>query len=1188
MKTKWTDKQMEAITSRKKNLLVSAAAGSGKTAVMVERIISLMIEERVKIEELLIVTFTNAAAGEMKDRIQRKLQEKRKDLLLGPDREEEKDLIAFLTRQIQNIPGASISTLHSFCIDILKDNFQLAGIDPRFKLVNESLAAILVAQALDNVLEDRYSRGEEDFLRLVESFSDSKTDKKLMDLVKNIDRFIQAQPQPEDWLRKQASFYKNLASFENQAELLDFFYQSDFFDLFLEDILSSLDRALEIFGQAAGLAEDYSPQIPAIENLRDDMDQLLLLRERIKSEGDAASLEGLRQVAFSRLKSPKKAEKDLYDEESLERVKKLRNDGKKAFDKALDALKLLENPNLLGDFHYMGPMVEELVDLVLAYRAEHARLKEEKAVLDFSDLEHMALRVLEDDQVRESLQARFRYIFFDEYQDTNMVQETIVQRIRREDNLFFVGDVKQSIYRFRLADPSIFNRKYKEYEEEDQSKKIDLSMNFRSRPEILHFSNLIFREIMSQDYGEVDYQNKDHQLWPGPGKDFDPYEDHIEFALIEKPKMDYDLDESEELEEDLDSMTLQASYIANRIRGLVREGYDYRDMAILIRSPKGKTKTFEDVFEQYGIPLYVDYQSSNYDSLEIRCLVDYLKVVDNQRQDEALLGVMSSVFGNFDNEELIAIREAYPNYAFYEAARAYADREEALGLKIRNFYSNLAEDIALERMMGLDDFIWTMVEKRGFSTYVEALDNGEQRLHNLKSFIGKAREYEQTEARGLFGFLRQLDSLLKEEVEDKNISTIIDTENVVNLMSIHKSKGLEFKVVFLCNLEKNVNEMDLRQDLILHNELGLGLKYMNPELKVKDDNLLLDIIKKQKRRETISEEIRILYVAMTRAVDRLYLVGSLPDLEKFAEGLVGKSIQGNLVSSRNFLSWIASVLIRESKGGVLRDYAEMDPEINDFESKYSIRILSEQMIREEAELYQQEEEGRQSLEELVKGLALEAEIRQEIEGYMKDAYPYQADCFQRSKTSVTELTKEYKNREREDSYLMGLAYGQEAPLFEKDETIFKASEIGTIVHFLMESLPIKTYDLETLESEIERMLDLELLTQEEAQVLPRERVLAFFDSDLGRRMIASKNVRREASFLMKQEGYLLEGVIDCYFEEGDQLILLDYKTDAKMDAGRHRDQLALYKEALEAMEDKAVKEAYIYWISHDRFTQLDL
>ena len=1249
MSTNWTSEQQQAISERNKNLLVSAAAGSGKTAVLVERIVTLMLEERVPIDALLVVTFTNAAAGEMKERIQKKLHERRKELMQSAQRYENKALIDFITNQIQNIPGASISTLHSFCIDVLRDHFQLVGLDPSFRLVNESLGAILSANALENTMEQRYMTAAEDFVLLADSYGGRKDDKNLLDMVYNIDRFIQSQPNPVAWLHKQVAFYDAFNHLETNAEAIIHVLNLPMGQHYLAKAAENIDAAIQILREAKALALSYTPPMPSIINIEEDLSQIAGLRaamekggqesprqdatdestdpnaDRISSHLQYEALKKLADINFSRYKSPSKAQKDSYDAQDLQTVKNLRDEAKEKIKAEAADFAAFFTESLLADMQYLSKIVRALVSLVLDYRAEYTRIKQENAAVDFSDLEHLTLKVLEEEQIQKSLQNKYTYIFFDEYQDTNLVQEAIIEKVKRTDNLFFVGDVKQSIYRFRLADPTIFNRRYFAYDENIDAEKIDLSKNFRSRKEILSFCNLIFKNIMSEKYGEVDYGNEYHQLQAG--REFPPYTNNIELTIIEKSKKEYHLVADKETkhkdaekvleeaaDEDVDGITLQALYVARKIHALAAEGVAYRDMAILLRSPKGKTKIFEDILGEQGIPLYVDYKSSNYESLEIRCMIEYLKVVDNKKQDEALLAAMSSIFGNFDNEELLQIRTAYPEFEFYKAAESYErDQDDRLSKKLEGFYNRLSEDIRMEKMLDLGDFIWRIAEVRGLNTYIGALENGEQRLHNIKSLVEKAREYEQTEPKGLFGFLRHIDAMLKEKIEDANASTIIESENVVSLMSIHKSKGLEYQVVFLCNLEKGINEMDLRQNMILHNELGLGIKYINAELGIKDDNMMLSMIKDQKQVEGISEEIRILYVALTRAIDKLYLVGTVPSIEKFAAKIAKGSIAGNVPKQRSFLEWIGNVLIREQKGDALRSYTELDPVINEAEAMYSLRFLTEPELTLHRTADIKEKEQDKDLRTILKNKLTLAERKaaameralgyqeaemsmgqgraswaqtgamQLFDKYNRFEYANLAQTKKRVKIGVTELVKGYKTKEPDERTEPGML---KRPLFSKESKHFKAHEIGTIVHFLMENIPLKTYTITELEAQIHTMVEKELLTEEEAQVIPRERVISFFESALGRRMLASSRIQRETGFLMKQEDYLVEGIIDCYFEENGEIVLLDYKTDWQMNPANHTAQLQMYKRAIEAMEGKTVKESYIYWIAHDEFTEI--
>ncbi|MDO4711723.1 MAG: UvrD-helicase domain-containing protein, partial [Peptostreptococcaceae bacterium] len=779
----WTDQQQQAIDLRGKNLLISAAAGSGKTAVLVERIVRILVEERIGIDDMLIVTFTNAAAGEMKQRIQKRLQEIRREN--GMREETDRDLADFLTKQIQNVPRASISTVHAFCIQVIRDHFSLAEIDPGSKLVNEAYGAILQDDAIDLAFEEKYDREEEDFQTLVAGYGEAKGDRALRDLVKNIDHFIQAQPEPERWLADQRDLYKKLSSFDKLEDALSFLQDHPIGDVLVEGVREQIREAAESIDRAWELTEGNGYSFE---------EKLLVERDRIRSleeaseKGPVELFDLLKPVSFERFS--KKKSDELEDDE-WKQIQALRNEAKEIYNE-LTKKPVLDTQTFLSDMAYLSRIVDALIELVLSYRKHYARLKRENTVLDFSDLEHLTLKILKNEAVRESLRQKYAYIFYDEYQDTNRVQETIVNAICRKDNLFFVGDVKQSIYRFRLADPTIFNEKYARYEQESLSEKIDLSNNFRSRKEILDFCNLIFKEVMTTSYGEVDYQNPSHQLYSGRALTEKKNEEDrkregegkaktslqaktqaapsIELALIRKVKterkpvkdeeqgqeapvmeetvlpleivsIDRIAGPEDEEEADLSSIELEAIYTAQKIRRLAAEEVELKDIAILFRSVRGKADIFEKTLASYGIPSYVDHSASHYDKLEIKCLLDYLKVVDNKKQDEALLGAMSSAFGNFENEELISIRERYPQGDFYLAAESYAKQmQDELSEKLRRFYKRLADDVRREKMTALPDFIWYVAESSGFNTYISGLGDSAQRLHNIKSFVQKAQE----------------------------------------------------------------------------------------------------------------------------------------------------------------------------------------------------------------------------------------------------------------------------------------------------------------------------------------------------------------------------------------------------------------------------------------------------------------
>ena len=1202
MSNKWTGAQQRAIDLRDTNILVSAAAGSGKTAVLVQRILNLLEDDQKDIDSMLIVTFTNAAAKEMKDRIQKKLQSRISELTKSGEKLSEKDRekAAFLKKQIKNISRASISTVHSFCIDILRQNFQIAGIDPAFKIASESLSLILKNRAAENTFEKMYEKEDGGFLSLVDAFGGSKSDRGLLDQMMHIHRFIQAQPYPEAWLKSQALSYRLAEPQASEEEKLRAFSQSIWASEMKAQGRSQLERALGQCEKAIELCRIYENPVPYIESIEDDRN---LIYEIIKSleEGDWIQYHSrITDFRQSRLKtvSKKSAEQHGYDQAVLDRIKDIRKNGIKEEVQSLSKVfSDAEMIQLIDDISYMHRQVVSLTELVLEFDKEFTALKKEHGVVDFSDLEHLALKVLEDDGVRQSLQNKYNYIFFDEYQDSNLVQETIISAVKRDDNLFFVGDVKQSIYRFRLSDPTLFNERYRDYAGglSANSEKIDLSKNFRSRKEILDFCNLIFRNIMSEELGEVDYSDESHQLIAG--KDSQEYEDNIELVIIEKnlsssagsgrEESEDEEGSSPEEETSADQDELEAIYCAQKISSLVASGkVRYKDIAILMRSPKNKAKLFEKVLSRFNIPCYVDFRSSSYDRVEIKCLLDYLRIIDNRNQDEALIGAMSSAFGGFGSEELIKIRTSYPDAPFYRAAQDYSrERKDRTAEHLEDFFSQIDTLRIFEKMWRLPDFIWYVVETSDYSAYVSGMADGRQRMMNIRSFIEKAGEYEESESMGLFGFLRQVDRILREKGDSPEKSMLPDSEDAVTVMSVHKSKGLEFNTVFLCDLGKRINEADIRSDIILHNRLGIGMKYKNSEENIQSDSIPRNQIKMKKSLENISEEIRILYVALTRAVDRLYMTGVVADAEKFITRIMKGDIEGNIRKHKNYLSWIGSVLARDISGTALRSgVQELIPQDELYDSGFKYKI-SIHRAEEFEKTGLRAENGLEGLrEKIYADEAIDSEMLAEFERRAGFRYEHISDTITPGKRSVTEITKSYIKEET--TYAGEEIRINRMPVFMQDRRLFSKTEIGTIVHMIMEKISIKPHSIESVTQEINKMVEKEILTEEEAQAADVAAISGFFESETGRRMIESGRVHREKQFLMRHEDIIVEGIIDCFFFEDDEIVLIDYKTDEIPNPEKYRAQLELYRNALESIYGARVKETYIYWLIRGMSTKL--
>lgn len=1203
----WTDKQQKAIDTRNKNLLISAAAGSGKTAVLVERILKILEEERISIESMLIVTFTNAAAGEMKERIQKKLQGRISEL--GNKKEadittEEKELIGFLKEQIKNIPRASISTVHSFCIDTLRNNFQFIDIDPSFKIANESLVIILQEKAIETVFDIMYESKDAGFLSLVDNYGGEKSDKALVDIVYQLYRFVQSQPYPSKWLEKMAQMYTintkdNLESDKIEAFKKTIWYKNikDISKLRIQSILNSCDKAIN-------LCHEYDPPLAYLENILDDKLQIQSLENELEKNLQEY-VDHVRNFKMTRLKTinTKTIESKGYDNKIITKIKDIRKTVVKS------------EAEKLGDFFGKGTLIQAIDDigelkkhaeaitkLVNEFDFEYGKLKQENGVLDFSDLEHFTIKVLENESVKKNLQDKYKHIFFDEYQDSNLVQETIINSIKRENNLFFVGDVKQSIYRFRLSDPTLFNNRYKNYsnEEDYESEKIDLSQNFRSREEILDFCNYIFEGIMSEETGEIDYKDKSHHLIKG--KEFEPYKDNIKLAIIDKMSVtetsdknsdseemggfEMEVEEEESVSEDDE---LEALYVAMEISKLVNSGNaNYNEIAVLMRSPKSKAKIFEKIFALYSIPCYVDFKSSSYEKIEIRCLLDYLRVIDNKNQDEPLIGAMLSVFGNFEIADIIKIRIAYEGTPFCISAQLYAEQKnDKIALQLQKFYEQIEKYKRLEKMWPLSDFIWHIVEETNYSTYTSGLVDGKNRIQNILNFVGKSSEYEESETMGLYGFLGHVDKILKSKGDSLDKSSLIETENAVTIMSVHKSKGLEFKCVFLCDLGKRINEQDLKQDIVLHNQLGIGLKYKNIDKNIQSESIPRRLIRAKKENENLSEEIRILYVALTRAIDRLYLVGTVKDAEKFAKKVTSGEIDLNVRKQKNYLSWICSVLAREKNGEAIRNKGNesiIEEEVKSSKIKYSVEFYTPQRL---GKISRNEKIDREEMYNSLINRKIESEKIQSIVSKICEfEYPFIEDTRNPNKRSVTEIAKSYVTEEtiyQDSDIKLNML-----PNFMTGEKKFTKAEIGSVTHLVIEQISLEKHDVKSVNLELDRMIKKEMITEEEREVVDIEGIVSFFKSELGKRLLKSEEIYREKEFLMRENDTLIDGIIDCYFIENGGIVLVDYKTDEKVDEKKYEAQLLIYKTALENIYKMPVIQSNIYWLKHRKCSTLKI
>ncbi len=1190
----WTHEQSKAIGLSDSNLLVSAAAGSGKTAVLVERIIRIITEEMIDIDKLLIVTFTNAAAGEMRERILKALIEKIKT---KPDNE------FFLRRQITLLNKAYITTIHSFCIEVVRRNFHLIDIDPSFRIADTTERNIMIQESLEELMELSYKRADESFINLVEAFGSNREDVKLQELIYRIYSFIQSKPYPDKWLDELTEMF-NITKSELE--------NSVWTETIKKSIVIELNAGRNLINEAVNICDSINGPIEYKDALLLDLENIEGLLKSIKISLDNFYT-NITNLSHSRFKSIKGQRKQEIDEILLEEVKNLRDQYKeKIISPIKSGISAKGVDEHLKQLNYMYPMMRYLYGLVKDFAHLYSEKKLEKGILDFNDLEHYALKVLENKDVQSRFSKHFEYIFVDEYQDSNIVQETIISRIKRDKNLFLVGDVKQSIYRFRMADPSLFIEKYEKFSSEDGNKdtKIILSKNFRSRNEILQGVNYVFKSIMTKELGEIDYIE---EAFLNKGIDFSDIDDAgIDIDIIEK-KCD-DLDDIDDDIKEMSNIEVEAKAVAGRIKQLLgKKTYDpklgdyreisYKDIVILLRATKHWSPIFMEVFIDEGIPVYCDDSAGYFDVIEVKVFLDLLMIIDNKRQDIPLLSAMRSQIGKFTTNDLICIRVNHKEGSFYEAIEKYLeDKNDGLKDRLEKFLKKINLWSTQVNYMKLDEFLWKILIDTGYYHYIGAMPGGLQRQANLRILVDRAEKFEKSTVNGLFNFIRFIDKLSKSGSDMSTAKTLGENENVVRIMSIHKSKGLEFSVVICPGLGKQFNLRDTYEDILLHKDLGLGPKFVDVEKRIYNETFAQMAIKRKMKIESLSEEMRILYVAVTRAVDKLILVGSVNDVSKESKKWCKESTVYNLLNFKCFIDWILCAVSKHPDGEVIRDLGQLKIDKysldNLEESRWNIRIIN----REEILLDKNEQRTlKNQYKEYLKNFSIDecSQYRETIEKRFNWKYRHNNAVKIPSKLSVTDIKKaSAKNIDFINYSIPKISEMQQ--FIEKDKS-FSSAERGTIIHFVMQHLDLDKIESEdNIKKQVQEMIIKELLTEEEAEVVDIQKIKKFYESNIGKRILNSSRVYRESPFVLRKKAclviedldecddeLLIQGIIDCYFHENDNLILVDYKTDYIFDGkientiNRYKVQMSIYKEALEKITGKKVSESYIYLFNID-------
>ena len=1257
METKWTDEQLLAIETRGKNLLVAAAAGSGKTAVLVERIIKIITDDNnpVDIDKLLVVTFTNAAASEMRERIGDAISKKLEEM---PDSK-------MLQRQLALLNKSNITTIHSFCLDIIKNNFHLIDLDPGFRIGDETECTLIKQDVLIELFEDKYDKEDEGFLNLIEAYCTNRDDERLKEIVLKLYNFSMSGPWPSVWLREKAQEF-NINSLDELEKASWYKVLKESLYLDLNNAKNGLDEAIKICEEDSDLAPyllNLKPELNGIENA---INSLNLDLEQI--------YKAVKDIEFAyRIKTVKKG---LGDELDKKKVKSLRDDVKKKINQIKGGVFSVSLDETLNGIKNMYPIIKSLTELVIEFSDRYVKKKMERVILDFNDLEHLCLKILtcNDENgevyassVAQKFREKFEEVLVDEYQDSNNVQETIISMVSRKDldnpNVFMVGDVKQSIYRFRQAKPELFLEKYNSYSEEDNKKnrKIMLYKNFRSREEVIKGVNFIFKSLMSKTVGELDYTDKEAlnlgASYDEINKDNVYFQDNefidldkievsgaLELHILdkssdfedEKNEINDEDDKENDNEEDLSAVAIEARIIAKRIKELINPSdgkcfmvFDknlnryrkitYKDIVILLRSTKNWADTIVEELSFGGIPVYADINTGYFQTIEIRTIMSLLHIIDNPMQDIYTIASMRSPIFAFTSEELADIRILNRDNYFYLNVKDIAEDvyDERINKSLKDKCVYFIEKIGSWRekslYMPIDEFLWYLYSDTSYYGYVGAMVNGIQRQANLRILFQRAKQYEQTSFKGLFNFINFINKLRKSSGDLGTAKILGENEDVVRIMSIHKSKGLEFPVVFLSGCGKQFNLRDINDSLLFHEELGIGADCIDIKKRIRYTTLQKYAIKKKFELETLSEEMRILYVALTRAKEKLIITGSSYNLQKdidacYKAGVKGfnKVIPSELLKQKSYLKWIMTALIKHKDGDILRQGKNEFVEISDDLSSWKINF------------HKKSDFGVENVEDSIekKNISILSlnysnfEVDEEIRKRLEFRYKYRDVCSVPSNISVSDIKKaEEEIFEPQAENLFSEEKNRKKPKFIMEEKGLSKAEKGTAMHFVMQKLDLNKVNLlNEIKEQIKNMFEKGLITKDEEESINIFKIQKFFKSNLGQRLLKAykenKQVFRELPFITEipvkriekdlidkifnNEKLRLQGIIDCFFEEDDGIVLLDYKTDyvengkEKEILDKYRVQIDLYTETLERVIGKKVKERYLYLFGIDK------
>ena len=1204
----WTEDQLKAIEKRDSNILVSASAGSGKTAVLVERIIEKILNDYLDVDKILVVTFTNAAAQELKEKILNAIYK-------ALENEKDPKKINHLKNQLIYINRASITTIDAFCFKLVRENFNILNIDPNIRICEESQSVLIKTRVLEDLLEEEYESYVDEknvfgLYNILELFSGK--DEELLDNILRIYNYIQSFPYPFKWLKEQIEKY-------NIAENIDL-YDTDFGRDIYEDIVSEIELCIEKY-------DDYLNKISGIEEFNkcytilDNDIQILKSAIAISNKSWDKLYENISNINFPKFVIGKVSDEELKNEISEFRKKEV----KSVIDKIKKKIYAKSN-EILEDNKIAYKYIKYLYEFLVRYDNNYREEKKNLGVAEFNDIMHYALELLVDEEdnitdIALGLKDRYKEIYTDEYQDTSYVQERILDAISKDNNRFMVGDIKQSIYGFRQARPDIFNDKYISYsskaDEESSNCKIILSKNFRSREEVIDSINYIFEKIMSMKNGQCDYTQNERLICGNTGyisSDDTSYKTQINIINLKDKEVglfEENDDDEVQIDEDLSNIQIEAKCIAYKIKEIIKKdkvmdkdgmlrSVKYKDIVVLLRGIKNKAEIIEEELKRNNIPVFCDTSSSIFEGDEVKLVLSFLKIIDNPYQDIYMISIMFSIIGNFTLDEITKIRLYDSTSYVYDTLNSilndeeYVKQEGKIVEKIKRFLSIIKEYTIYSKKYSISELLIRLYKDTNIYYQFALEDDAESKKANLNYLIELASTFYSNIGNTLNAYIKYIDNLKdKQDTSTTSAKIIGENENVVRLMTIHKSKGLEFPIVILADTSKGYNFSDSRkQRVVFHHKYGIGIDVVNQDLGVTYPSLIKQAIRSVIEKETKSEELRLLYVALTRAKEKLYIFATTKDYDKEYSMQTIKLKNGKfnetLVASNT--SYYKNLL------PVIKYYNEFEADKKEFDIQ-RIEIKSNTTDEELRNLFnvkEAEEESKSINDILITAFnkeKVDKELLKSIKENLESEYRYYEDAHTPSRVSVSELKQ--SKIDEEDVHITSLfqdenrdndEYKMPSCLLEKEEKYTPVRK-GLLIHFILQNLEFKSLNTKSdIKNYIDKLKFENVISEQDSKYISITKIYNFLNSKIGKELKDAKKIFREYEFILKNEkisNSLIQGIIDLfYITEDNKAILVDFKTD-KLDneqdfIDRYKIQLKIYKDAINTLTDYNIYKTYIY------------